>query len=132
MPLRAILAGTVLGYVSVVVSYVAPGKVFAFLIHSYGAVALFVYLLIALSQVRLRRRLEAEQPDGLPVRMWLFPYLSWATVAAMVVVIASMALLPATRADLLVSLLTLGVVLVAGELRRRRVRQATGAAVPAP
>lgn len=127
VPVRAILAGTVLGYVSVVVNYVSPGTVFAFLIHSYGAVALFVYLLIALAQVRLRRQMEAEHPDGLPVRMWLFPYLSWATVAAMVLVIGSMAVLPSTRADLLVSLLTLAVVLVAYEVRQRRgagVRQA--------
>lgn len=120
VPVRAILLGTVLGYVSVAFAYVSPTGVFSFLIHSYGAVALFVYLLIALSEVRLRRRLERESPEQLPVRMWGYPWLSWVTVGAMVVVISAMGFLPSTRADLLVSLLTLVVVLGAYAVRRRR------------
>jgi GABA permease len=50
VPVRAILLGTVFGYASVVMSYISPDTVFAFLINSYGTVALVVYLLIALSQ----------------------------------------------------------------------------------
>ena len=52
VPVRAILLGTVFGYVSVVMSYVSPDTVFAFLVNSYGTVALFVYVLIAFSQLR--------------------------------------------------------------------------------
>ena len=39
-----------------------------------GAIALFVYLLIALSE--LRRRLEREAPERLQLKMWLHPYLT--------------------------------------------------------
>lgn len=49
---------------------------FAFLINSYGTVALVVYLLIAVSQWRLRRRLEREAPEKLRLRMWGYPYLT--------------------------------------------------------
>jgi len=120
VPVRAILLGTVLGYVSVVMAYVSPDKVFSFLIHSYGAVALFVYTLICLSQIRLRRRLEREAPESLVLKMWLYPYLSWFTVAAMVLVTVSMGILEDTRTDFLVSVGTLAVILLAYEVRRRR------------
>ena len=62
VPRRAILLGTVFGYAAVIMSYVSPDAIFAFLVNSYGTVAIFVYLFIASSQLRLRARLEAEQP----------------------------------------------------------------------
>ena len=46
---------------------------FLFLVNSSGTIALFVYLLIAVSQLRMRARLEREAPERLTVRMWLFP-----------------------------------------------------------
>ena len=63
VPVAAILAGTAFGYAAVVMSYVSPGKVFAFLVNSYGTVAIFVYVLIAFSQLKLRRRLERAEAD---------------------------------------------------------------------
>ncbi|MFG3254614.1 amino acid permease [Streptomyces sp. NPDC048172] len=120
VPRRAILLATVLGYVSVVFAYVSPDTVFSFIVHSYGAVALFVYLLVALSQVRLRRRLEREDPGALTLKMWGYPYLSWFTVGAMAVVILAMAFLPDTRMDFAASALTLVVILGAYAVRRRR------------
>ena len=38
VPVAAILAGTAFGYAAVVMSYVSPDKVFAFLVNSYGTV----------------------------------------------------------------------------------------------
>ena len=46
-------------------SYVSRDTVFAFLVNSYGTVAIFVYVLIAFSQLRLRARLEREDPARL-------------------------------------------------------------------
>ena len=46
---------------------------FLFLLNSSGAIILFVYLLIAVSQIVLRRR---TPPEKLMVKMWLFPVLS--------------------------------------------------------
>lgn len=108
-PRRAILAGTVFGLGAVVASYVSPKGVFAFLVNSYGTVALFVYLLIALSQLRLRRRLERESPERLTLRMWGFPYLTWLAIAGMVAILGAMALIPDQRSPL-----ALGVVSLAG------------------
>jgi L-asparagine transporter-like permease len=39
---RALLLGTVFGYGAVIMSYVSPDTVFAFLVNSYGTVAIVV------------------------------------------------------------------------------------------
>ncbi|MFC4079535.1 amino acid permease [Amycolatopsis samaneae] len=120
VPRRAILAGTVVGYASVIAAYTSPDVIFQFLVNSYGAVALFVYLAIALAQVTLRRRLQREDPGKLALKMWLFPWLSYATIALMVLVIGAMAMLPDTRSQFWLSAVTLVLILVGYEVRRRR------------
>ncbi|MFC3448472.1 amino acid permease [Amycolatopsis speibonae] len=133
VPRRAILAGTVIGYVSVIAAYTSPNLIFQFLVNSYGAVALFVYLSIALAQVRLRRRLEREDPGKLTFKMWLFPWLSYATIALMAGVILAMALLPSTRSQFWLSAVTLTLILVGFEFRRRRGKPVAGVPVePVP
>ena len=46
-------------------NYVSPEHVFAFLVNSYGTVAIFVYLLIAFAELRLRGQLERNAPETL-------------------------------------------------------------------
>lgn len=120
VPRRAILAGTVVGFISVIFAYVSPDVIFQFLINSYGAVALFVYLMIAISQIRLRRKLEETEPESLTFKMWLFPGLSYATVALMGAVLVAMAILPKTRSEFFLSLVTVAVILVCYQLRTSR------------
>ncbi|WP_051798677.1 amino acid permease [Streptomyces sp. NRRL S-337] len=120
VPRRALLAGTSVGYLSVIAAWISPDVVFAFLINSYGAVALFVYLAIAVAQLRMRRTLERADPSRLTLKMWLFPWLSRLTVALLAVVVLTMAVLPTTRPQFWLSLLTVAVVLTAYEVRRRR------------
>ena len=125
VPRRAIVLGTTVGYVSVAATYIWGDVVFNFLVNSYGAVALFVYLIIAVSQVVLRRRAERDDPGALRLKMWLFPWLSYATIALMGSVILAMAFLPSTRSQFVMSGVTLAVILVAYEVRRRREARAT-------
>ena len=87
VPVRAILFSTVFGYISILASYFSPEGVFPFLVESYGTVALFVYIIIAFSQIRLRRHLERVAPERLKVRMWCFPYLSYFAIAGMLCII---------------------------------------------
>jgi GABA permease len=134
-PRRAILLGTTVGYLSVAATYLWGDVVFNFLVNSYGAVALFVYLIIAISQVVLRRKLERTDPGSLGLKMWLFPWLSYATIGLKAVVIAAMALLPSTRSQLLMSGLTLLLILVSLQVRkvlRNRAAAASGAAPEEP
>ena len=125
VPVRGILMGTAFGYLAVVMNYVSPDRVFAFLVNSYGTVAIFVYLLIALAELRLRARLEREAPGRLRVRMWGYPYLTLLAIVAMVGIVTAMAFIPDQRTPLLFGLVSAGVMVV-GYLARRRF----GAAAP--
>jgi GABA permease len=117
VPVAAILAGTAFGYAAVVMAYVSPGKVFAFLVNSYGTVAIFVYVLIAISELKLRARLERESPDRLRMRMWAFPHLTRLTIVAMLAIVAAMALIPDQRIPLMFGIVSVIFLLVAYELR---------------
>jgi GABA permease len=117
-PTRAILAGTVVGFVAVMMSYLSPGAVFPFLVKSNGTVALFVYVLIALSELRLRRRLEREAPEGMRVKMWGYPWLTVVALAGMGSILAAMAFIPDQRAPLLAGLASLAIVMALFFLRR--------------
>ena len=75
--------------------------------------AIFVYLLIALSELRLRRRLEREAPDKLIVRMWGFPGLTYVAIAGMIGILGAMAFIPDQRIPLIFGVISLGI-LVAG------------------
>ncbi|TGD99629.1 GABA permease, partial [Salmonella enterica subsp. enterica serovar Poona] len=59
-PWVAVLLSTGAAFLTVVVNYYAPAKVFKFLIDSSGAIALLVYLVIAISQLRMRNILLAQ------------------------------------------------------------------------
>jgi GABA permease len=101
---RALMTGTLFGYIAVIMSYVSPDRVFAFLVNSYGTVAIFVYVLIAFAELNLRARLERETPDRLRVRMWGYPYLTIFAILAMVCIVAAMAFIPSLRYSLLFGL----------------------------
>jgi GABA permease len=120
VPRRAILAGTVFGFGAVVASYVSPDLIFAFLIKSYGTVAIFVYLLIALSELRLRRLLEREAPERLTLRMWGFPYLTWLAIGGMLAILAAMAFIPDQRWPLALGVVSLAAFAAAYGVRRGR------------
>jgi GABA permease len=120
VPVHAILLSVSVGFLSVIFDAISPNKVFLFLVNSSGAVALFCYVLIAVAELRMRRRMEAEDPDRLTLRMWLFPWLTYASIAGMVAVIVAMAFVKDVRSQLIPSFLSLAVVLVAAFLRYRQ------------
>jgi GABA permease len=109
VPATALLVSSVVGFLCVIAAAVSPNTVFAFLLNSSGAIVLFVYLLIAVSQIVLRYR----TPDSeLRVKMWLFPVLSFLTTAGIVAVLVQMYFQKSVRSQLLLSLLSWAVVVV--------------------
>ncbi|MBV9512815.1 MAG: amino acid permease [Mycobacteriaceae bacterium] len=109
VPAVAILVSSVVGFLCVIAAAAAPNTVFAFLLNSSGAIILFVYLLIAISQIVLRYR----TPDArLQMKMWLFPALSIITAAAILAILLQMYIQKDLRSQLMLSLLSWAVVLV--------------------
>ncbi len=119
VPVRSILAATAFGFGSVIVEAISPNGVFLFLLNTSGVVVLLVYVMIAASQFVLRRRLEATDPESLTLKMWLFPGLTFATMAGMLGVLISMAFIASARSQLYWSLASAGVVLLAYWVRER-------------
>jgi GABA permease len=118
VPVRALVTGTLLGYIAVIMNYVSPERVFAFLVNSYGTVAIFVYLLIAMAELRLRARLERESPERLRVRMWGYPYLTILAILAMLCIVSAMAFIPSLRYSLLFGLLSAAAMILGYGARR--------------
>lgn len=118
VPVYAILFATLFGYGAIVMSYLSPDKVFAFLVNSYGTVAIFVYILIAISQLRLRYRLENEAPHLLKVRMWCFPYLTWVAIAGMLSIVIAMGFIPEQRTPLALGVASLCILLIAYRIKQ--------------
>jgi GABA permease len=91
VPVRSILIASLFSYGALAASVLSPDLVFNFLVNASGAIMLFIYLLIAVAQLRLRARFEAEAPERLEVRMWFHPYGTWAAIAGMAAVLVLMA-----------------------------------------
>ncbi len=119
VPARAILAGAAFGYVAIGLSVASPTVVFSFLVSASGAIALFNYLLVALAQLRLRQALEQQSPERLVIRMWFFPYASWAVVGVIGAVLMAMAATTGLRSQFFSSLFAVCVALAAFVLRSR-------------
>ncbi|QTZ91941.1 amino acid permease [Streptomyces auratus] len=129
VPAVAIYASVAFGFVATIFSYTSKDTVFQFLLNSSGAVALFVWLVICFSQLRMRRTIERETPERLTVRMWLYPWLTYATIAMIVFVVGYMFYDPDGRKQMVLSVIAAVVVLAVGLLldrRRPRDRDAAG------
>lgn len=108
VPVAGVVASTLMGYGCVVIAALWPDTVFQFLLDSSGAVFLFVYLMICLSQLKLRRQWERE--GTLKFRMWLHPWLPLLVTASIIAVLASMGINPVTRLSLVQCLVAIAVI----------------------
>ncbi|MFE3634641.1 amino acid permease [Streptomyces cellostaticus] len=136
VPRAAILASVLFGFAAVFFNYKFPDTVFLFLLNSSGAVALFVWLAICFSQLRMRRIIQREAPEKLVVKMWLYPYLTWATALLIIGIFGYM--LTDTqgessgRTTVELSLLVAAVVIAASLVKQRIVSRRPAPAVEDP
>ncbi len=119
VPARAILFGSLVAFAAVMTSVLSPERVFSFLVNALGAIMLIIYLLVAAAQIRLRQRFERDAPDKLQVKMWFFPYASYAVMAAILAILLAMAATPSLAKELYASLAVLGLIVIACALQRR-------------
>lgn len=95
--------------------------VFDFLLASSGAIALLVYLVIAVSQLRMRQKRIAAG-EAIDFKMWLFPWLTWAVIAFIVAVLTIMLLQEEHRLEIIatgvLSLLVIGAGMIVSRRRK--------------
>jgi AAT family amino acid transporter/GABA permease len=125
VPSRSVMLASVAGIAGVVAAILSPSRVFAFLLNASGALIVYIYLAIAVSQIRVRRLAEREgRPPALP--MWLFPWLSYLAIAGMLAVLVAMAITPARAVEFWTSVASVAVALAAYALVRRNREKSYG------
>ncbi|MGE8065992.1 GABA permease [Pseudomonas sp. NPDC089569] len=120
VPYIAVLASTAVGFLTTALNYFAPDDVFAFLLATSGAVALLVYLVIAVSQLKLRKKMIAS---GQPIvfKMWFYPWLSYLVIVCILGILTVMLILPQHRMEVVATgALALSIVCMGGIFNSRK------------
>ena len=117
-PYVGVLVAFTFGSAAMLAQMFANQDMFTLLAGSAGAIMLFIYVLIVAAQVRLRFRCEAAG-IALGFKVWLFPWLSYATIMLMLGVLAVLASVPGQLLTLAISATTIAIVFVALWMRRR-------------
>jgi GABA permease len=123
-----VILSTAAAFLTVFANYVAPAAVFEFLLASSGAIALLVYLVIAVSQLRMRQKRIAKG-EAIDFKMWLFPWLTWAAIFFIVAVLTVMLIQEDHRYEIIATgVLSLSVIAAGLLVSRRRKASRVGAA----
>ncbi|MDO4910485.1 MAG: amino acid permease [Corynebacterium sp.] len=75
IPNRAVWVSLFFAFVSIGLQYWNPPGLLTFLMNAVGGCILVIWILIVLSEIRMRRELEKQGP--LLVKMWGYPVLPW-------------------------------------------------------
>ncbi len=105
VPARAIIIASLFSYAALAANFIFPGKIFSYLLNACGATMLFLYLMIAAAQLKLRAKYEREAPERLQIRMWVHPWGTWLAIGAMLAVLIFMGLSKDLASQLWLSLL---------------------------
>ena len=113
VPVAALLASTVGGVVATIVNFAAPSSgIFDFIMNSAGLVALFVYVFIALTQMRLRQKMTPEEVSKLKLKVWLHPWLNIFLILAIAAIVVVMLMTESGRTQVWTSLIATGALVV--------------------
>lgn len=117
VPTNAVLLSVFFGFVSVLLNWLLPDDLLGILLNAVGAALLVIWIFIVVSHLRLRKQLEAS--GKLTVRMWLFPYLSYATLAMLGIFVVLMLFDADARAQLISTTVLFLVIAALGFLNAR-------------
>lgn len=107
VPYRAVIFSAGLGLGMSMLNTISMESAFTFLLNASGTLVLFIYVLVALAQIRQRRRHEQSGAPPLQFRMWAFPLLSYLTIAVIVAILGAMLFVPGERIQVVLSTCTL-------------------------
>lgn len=82
VPWVSVLVSVFFAVVAVALNWLLPDDLLGLLLNAVGSALLVVWVLIAVAQLRLRPTLE-RSGKPMTLRMWGFPWLTWATLVAL-------------------------------------------------
>lgn len=121
VPVAAVLATSAFGFVAVALNYFWAAKVLGVLLQIVGSTLIVTWVATLVSQIIIRRRAEAAG-EALPLKMWLFPWLSYATLAGIAVIIALGLTVEAVRIQIIGTLIFSAALYGIGYLVTRRLK----------
>ncbi|WP_026919323.1 amino acid permease [Gordonia shandongensis] len=123
VPVTAVLASIVVGFVSVPASYVWGTAVLERFLSMVGSTLLVTWLAITAAQIVLRRRAD-RAGTPLPLKMWGYPYLSWLTLVALAAIVVLALVTESVREQVVSTTVLVGVLWAIGtvidRVRQRR------------
>jgi L-asparagine transporter-like permease len=118
VPARAILLGSAFGFIVMLLNWIAPEKLFNFLMNSSGALMMFTYTFVALAHFRFPySRPELRVAGG---ATWI----AGGAALAMLAVMLAMAFMPSKQPEMVASLTCLVVIGLALGIKRALTKSA--------
>lgn len=117
-PYVGVLVSNVFAFVAIWMMATSKMDLYDVLMQATGTIALFVYLAIALSQLRMRYRLQAQGVE-LTFKMWLFPWLTYAVIVCIIAALITMVVEGTYRNEVAYTSLLAGVIVVMGLVAQR-------------
>ena len=117
VPARAILLGSAFGFIVMALNWIAPAKLFNFLLNSCGALMMFTYLFVVIAHFRFPYSNPALRSSGGAQLM------AGGAALAMLSVMVAMTVMPSKQPEMWASLACFGVI-VAALIVKRTLRKA--------
>lgn len=129
-PIFSVIASCMLAVVIAIINFfesLRPKDILDLLMNTTGMIAMLVYLVIAFSQIRLRRKFEAE---GRPIllKMWLFPWLTYAVIIFIIGSLITMMFVDEYRTMIISTAVAALLVVIGGLITQARQKGRHGAA----
>ena len=121
VPVRAVVVSVIFGFAAVALQYWNPPGLLAFLLNAVGGCLIVLWIVVALSFVRIHPTLVATG-EITEVRMWAPTVLPWVMIALSAGVIALMLADPDGRFQMLAVAVVVGVIALASAVHGKRER----------
>ena len=123
-PYVGVVASSLFALVAVYLTATETMDIYDVLMQATGTIALYVYLCIAFSQLRMRRKLIKEKRE-LTFKMWLFPWLTYAVIVTIISALVVMVIEGTYRTEVLYTTGLALVIVLLGVIVDRRQAAAT-------
>lgn len=125
VPMRAVVVSVAFGFAAVALQYWNPPGLLAFLLNAVGGCLIVLWIVVALSFVRIHPKLVATG-EITEVRMWAPAVMPWVMIALAAGVIALMLADADGRFQMLAVTVVVGVIAVAGVIHQNMQKKAVG------
>lgn len=117
VPINAVVLSMLFAFASVGLQYWNPEGLLTFLLNAVGGCLIVIWIMITASYLRLHPQLE-DLGEISTVRMWGWPWLGWATMIALWLLVALMLFDAAARSQIIAVVVVVAVLVVLAHLTR--------------